>query len=240
MNDQSQVERLNLTILQYLNQFLNYANQLWFNKKIFGNKMLMSNYFSIIKNYPTYYEKIYMPLSDILTAETSRQQQQARTTLILVVILMEVICFCAILIIFPIQYKIQQQRERIYQLYSTIPRDKLEKHSQQYLNLAKYHSLSPNKSLKSTVRIFQEESVQKKGPNSGKKKAISFIDNLEKVTYLHVVIGLISFCILSIYPISNYFITNKYYKDLEENGNPKYPLLQLIFVFFFSSTFLGG
>lgn len=64
--------------------------------------------------------------------------------------------------------------------------------------------------------IPESDSITLKTPNP-KTKNISKINKLKKITYLHIILSIISLFFLSIYPITTNYLTKIYYNDFEKN-----------------------
>ncbi len=65
-----------------------------------------------------------------------------------------------------------------------------------------------------------------------KSKNISKLDKVKKITFLHLILSIISLTFLSIYPITTNYLTKFYYSDFEKNSKYiKYYIKKISFKF---------
>ena len=136
---------------------------------------------------------------------------------------MEVVSVITIFLLFPIHSNIQNERDQIFALFTTIPKEKLTKLSLTYFSLSKDFSLLLQmRGGQATAQKSRGQAQDKIYGLKGsllraqvKKRNISAINQLEKVKISHIIMAIIVIGILSIYPLVNYFVTDKLLRDFQ-------------------------
>ena len=176
------------------------------------SKSMYANYVWILINYPRLQSEIYSPLIDLQIQGTIDDKQNSTQTIQVIMILMILVSSGAISILFPIYYKIQKQKDVIYQLFATIPREKLEHYK--FIFLQKENVGLDQLRFQYLENNLNAEQMFK----SRKKKSISQISQTKKFSLHSLYLAILILCFLLLYPIVIYVITTKLLNDFSESG----------------------
>ncbi|KAL4449998.1 hypothetical protein ABPG74_015117 [Tetrahymena malaccensis] len=161
--------------------------------------------------------------------------QSSENLLYLSIALIELFCLLLIMLVFPIYYIVQSKREEILKLLATFDSNFLEKiiqkcnielleNKQNFGSSKTLRSIKTNKNVSSKNILSQTQilsgynfaSSQFKKSNK-KRKAVSQTNNLQKYSFSIMIYSLLMFIILSIYSITNYFLTRNFFQTFNYN-----------------------
>ena len=116
----------------------------------------------------------------------------------------------AVFLLLPIKMRITNQQDQVFQLFTTISREKLEGIQIGMIKNEDYFA-----PIKEKLKILHSNDQLFK---TRKKKSIGQINRLKKITQFQILVALSMIALLMIYPIVNYIITQKFLSDQNKNS----------------------